>query len=103
MTGAAKGMGRAIALRLANDGYDVSINDIPSAETKLQEVGSLISKAGRRAFLCTADMSVEDDVKRLVESTAENLGSVDVVRYILYHVRLLSTESLTSGCLIVNR
>ncbi|KAF9483078.1 NAD-binding protein [Pholiota conissans] len=79
VTGASKGIGKAIALRLASDGYDVAVNDLPSTEGKLKEVGALISKEGRRAFVCPGDVSVEADVKKMVSSTAEGLGSVDVM------------------------
>ncbi len=80
VTGAASGIGRAIALRLANDGLDLCISDLPVAEKKLEEVSDLISQLGRKAFIHYGDVSVESDVKGLVDNTVQNLGSVDVVR-----------------------
>ena len=80
VTGSAQGIGRGIALRLASDGYDVSLFDIRSNESKLQEVASIIETKGRKAITVTGDVSVEQDVEGLVEQTVGKLGSVDVVR-----------------------
>ncbi|KAF8962390.1 acetoin reductase family protein [Flammula alnicola] len=79
ITGASKGIGRAIAIRLSEDGYDVALNDLPSAEPQLQQISSIIQRAGRRAIVVPGDVSVESDVKNLVSSTVEGLGSVDAM------------------------
>jgi len=47
VTGAAKGIGRAIALRLAVDGFDVAINDIPSNKHNLDSLAGEIAEKGR--------------------------------------------------------
>ncbi|KAJ2932573.1 hypothetical protein H1R20_g4544, partial [Candolleomyces eurysporus] len=78
ITGAAQGIGKAIALRLANDGYDISLNDIPSQLELLSQVKKEIEAKGRKVYVVTGDVSVEADVQRIVDDTAKALGSVDV-------------------------
>ena len=50
VTGAGQGIGRAIATRLARDGYDVSIADIPQAQAKVDTVVDEIKSYGRQAI-----------------------------------------------------
>ena len=50
VTGAGQGIGRAIATRLARDGYDVSIADIPQAQAKVDTVVDEIKPYGRQAI-----------------------------------------------------
>ena len=79
ITGAAQGIGKAIALRLANDGFDVSLNDIPAKEKELIVVQRQILEAGKQALICLGDVSVETDVIGMVQLTVQKLGSLDVV------------------------
>lgn len=80
VTGSAKGIGYSIAHRLADDGIDVVITDLASESTKIDEVVEEIKKKGRRSIGVIADVTKEDDVQALVAKTAEELGSVDIVR-----------------------
>lgn len=79
ITGASRGIGRAIALRLADDGFDIAINDLPHAQQALDELSKEITDKGRKTFFIIGDVSVDAEVDAMVTSVAENLGSLDVV------------------------
>jgi len=79
ITGASSGIGRDIALRLASDGYDVALNDLPSKATGLKEVAEAVEKAGRKVLILPGDVSVDADVQALIKDTVAGLGSVDVM------------------------
>ncbi|KAI0312006.1 NAD-binding protein [Amylostereum chailletii] len=79
VTGAARGIGRGIALRLASDGLNVVLNDIPSNGPALKSLGSDIERMGRRSSIFTADVSDEKQVKGMVASAVEEMGGLDVM------------------------
>ncbi|ETW75224.1 hypothetical protein HETIRDRAFT_108168 [Heterobasidion irregulare TC 32-1] len=79
VTGAARGIGRSVALRLASDGFDVVINDIPANLDSLKVVASLIESTGRRARYIVADVSQETEVEKMVSEAVQNLGGLDVM------------------------
>ena len=75
VTGSARGIGREIALRLAEAGANIVISDIAGAESAAEE----IKKMGRRSLAVTADVSSAADVASLVEKTAGELGRIDIL------------------------
>lgn len=79
VTGSAQGIGYAIAHRLADDGLDIVLNDISSKIAKLEEVAKEIQAKGRKCIAVLGDVSVEIDVKNLVEKAVNELGGVDCV------------------------
>ncbi|GAA2524324.1 acetoin reductase [Rarobacter incanus] len=79
VTGAGQGIGRAIALKLANDGYDIAVADLSFQEEKAQGVVQEIEALGRKAIFVTADVSKRDEVFAAVDAAATQLGSFDVI------------------------
>ena len=77
VTGAAGGIGRAIALRLARDGCDVGLVDLdlPGAEQTADQVRAL----GRRAAVAVCNVASRDSVRQAIAAIAEALGPVDVL------------------------
>ena len=91
VTGASRGIGRAIACRLSQDGFTVAINDLPSRKSQLEEVQAHINQQGGKALTALADVSVEDKVIQMIESVVEQTGGLDVVRIhmlLIYHIRV---------------
>jgi 3-oxoacyl-[acyl-carrier protein] reductase len=78
VTGASRGIGRTIALRLAADGFGVVVN-YASNTVKAEEVVSEITSAGGRAVAIQADVAKSEDVIQLFEKTIKAFGQVDVV------------------------
>ncbi|CAF5062930.1 unnamed protein product [Rotaria sp. Silwood1] len=79
VTGAAQGIGRAIALRLARDGLNVAVNDIKASSSGLNKVQKEIEKMGRKSVAITADVSVDKAVETMMQNAAKKLSSLDVV------------------------
>lgn len=78
VTGASRGIGRAIALALAHEGADVAIN-YASNEAAAQEVVEQITKLGRRAVLARADVSDFPDTFRMAQDVLRAFGHLDIL------------------------
>ncbi|KAK0489592.1 acetoin reductase family protein [Armillaria luteobubalina] len=79
VTGSSQGLGRAIALRLADDGFDVSINDLPSKTKELDALAADIMAKGRRSCVAPGDISVESDVITIIDNTVHELGALNIM------------------------
>jgi len=79
VTGASRGIGRAIALGLARDGFDVVVNDIPRQEAELAAVAEEIAGLGRRGIALLADVSDRAQVQSMVEAALAQTGQIDAV------------------------
>jgi len=79
VTGASRGIGRAIAIGMAKRGFDVAINDIERQKDALQDVAKEIEAAGRRALTVCADVSNKADVEAMVKKIADTFGRIDAI------------------------
>ncbi len=80
VTGGSRGIGRAIALRLAGDGADVAIS-YASRRADADETVAQIRALGRRAVAEACNAARQDDVERLVEKTRRELGPIDYLAH----------------------
>ena len=77
VTGAGGGIGRAIALRFASNGYNVTVTGRTLAT--LQETAALISESGGVAQPLVCDVAVRPEVDRSVHASEQQLGPIDVL------------------------
>src|SRR5512139_2092656 len=78
VTGASRGLGRAIALAFAREGADVLIN-YASREEQAGEVAAAVERLGRRAILERADVSDATQVQTMVKTALAQFGRVDIL------------------------
>lgn len=77
VTGAAQGIGRAIALRLAHDGADIAVVDIN--EQRMQAVAHEVRRSGRKATTFKIDVSDSSQVYAAVDHAERELGGFDII------------------------
>lgn len=80
VTGGSRGIGRATVLALARGGADVALG-FASRESTAAEVTAEVEALGRRAVAVRADVGRQADVDRLVQTTREVLGPIDLVAH----------------------
>ena len=78
VTGAAKRIGRSIALRLAREGADVVVN-YATSKSEAENVAAEIAAMGQRAFVCQADVSRRADVERMFAAIDKQFGRLDIL------------------------
>jgi 3-oxoacyl-[acyl-carrier protein] reductase len=78
VTGASRGIGRAVAMRLARDGFAVVVNYLSNVREAGEVAGAIKSAAGKAASI-RADVASPADVERLFEEALKTFGSIDVV------------------------
>jgi len=78
VTGAARGIGRCVALELARHGYDVVLN-FSHSEDAARRVAGDVEALGVRAVLVQADVSDESQVKAMVDEIQRELGRLDAL------------------------
>ena len=79
VTGARQGIGKTIALALAEAGADVAICDLVADDYKLNAVAQEIQKLGRRSLTVQADTSQKEDVDRMVKKVWDQYEGIDIL------------------------
>jgi 3-oxoacyl-[acyl-carrier protein] reductase len=78
VTGSSRGIGRAVALKLAQNGAKVVVN-YRGSEAEAQAVVAQIKEAGGEAFAVQGDVSVVGEAQKLIEETTKAYGRIDIL------------------------
>src|SRR5438477_12573739 len=78
VTGGSRGIGRAVALALAEEGADVAVNYV-SSEAGARDVVDHVQKMGRKAILAQADVSDYPDTFRMAQDVLREFGHLDIL------------------------
>lgn len=79
VTGASRGIGAAIALGLAERGYDIALNDIHRQADDLKTVADKITAMGRRALVVMGDVSDKAQVDAMARTVLAEFGHLDAL------------------------
>ena len=87
VVGARRNMGKGFALGLAEAGADVAVTDINLETGQLQAVADEIQQMGRKSVALKADISSQEEVKKLVENVIKEFGTIDILMNVavMYH------------------
>ncbi len=100
VTGSARGIGRGIALCMAEEGADIVINDLPQQAAIAQDTVHAIEALGRRALFCAADVTNREQVAALFQSAIQHFGRLDIaVANAAYSDRKLVIDADWAGVL----
>ena len=87
VVGARRNMGKGFALGLAEAGADVAVTDVNLESGQLQAVADEIKKMGSKSLALKADISSQEEVKKLVENVVKEFGTIDILMNVavMYH------------------
>ena len=91
VVGARRNMGKGFALGLAEAGADVAVTDVNLESGQLQAVADEIKKMGRKSLAFKADISSQEEVRKLVENVVKEFGTIDILMNVavMYHPKSL--------------
>jgi glucose 1-dehydrogenase len=78
VTGSAQGIGQAIAIRLAQEGADIIVDDRALGQSA-QETADAITALGRRVHMIQGDLANTDDDRRVINEGVEKMGKIDIL------------------------
>ncbi|KAF2861607.1 acetoin reductase [Piedraia hortae CBS 480.64] len=79
VTGSSRGIGKAIALRLARDGYNVCVNDVKFNASDAESVAEEIRSLGRKSVVAIADVTSLPQVEDMIRTSVRSLGELNTM------------------------
>lgn len=79
ITGSSRGIGKAIALRLAKDGFNVAVTDLKKEEKEGQVLVEEIQKIGVKAVFIPLNVTIKSEFENAIQKTYEEFGGFDII------------------------
>jgi 3-oxoacyl-[acyl-carrier protein] reductase len=79
ITGARRGIGRTVALKLAGMGMEIALNDLEPGREELEQVAGEVRALGQRACVTPADITNSEQVEAMVKQVVAEMGRLDVL------------------------